>query len=123
MNAPAPVGKQLQLQKTSGSGATVVKLSGIIDDSFDRARFLEGLGSIIVFDLEGVTRITSYGVREWMNALRGLPSDSYYCFVRARPTIVSQFNMVAKFGAQGQLITLYSPYHCSSCDNDFEVLK
>src|SRR4051812_22702133 len=116
MGASVPVGKQLQLEKTSAPGGSVLKLTGIIDDSFDRHRLLEDLQGVIVFDLDGVSRITSYGVREWMNALRALPPDAAYCFVRARPTLVSQFNMVAKFGAQGQIITLYSPYHCSSCD-------
>jgi serine/threonine protein kinase len=122
MGTPQAVGKQLQLERISGQGGSVVKLSGIIDDSFDRMQILEGTGGNTVFDLDGVTRITSSGVREWTNMLRGLPPDSYYCFVRAHPGMVSQFNMVSQFGVSGQIISFYAPFLCTSCDNYFEVL-
>jgi serine/threonine protein kinase len=75
----------------------------------------------VLIDLDGATRITSFGVREWMHALRTLPTSSYY-YVRVRPAIVAQFNSVTQFGGQGSIVTMYCPYLCSACEHSFDVL-
>lgn len=99
-------------------------MSGTIDQSFDREKLLAGApgpGGVVVIDLGGVTRVTSPGVRGWIDALRALPRT--YCgFVNCRPAVVSQFNMVREFGCGGQLISFFAPYLCPACGRDIEVL-
>jgi DNA-directed RNA polymerase subunit RPC12/RpoP len=102
------------------SGGRLVKLSGVIDETFDRTKLAFGPSETIVFDLDNVRRITSYGVRDWMLAMGELTSSTY--FVRCRPALVSHFNMVQNFGARGQLVSFYAPYACSACGKEVEVL-
>ena len=101
-------------------GGWLLKLNGVIDETFDRTRLAFGPEDTLVFDLAGVRRITSYGVREWIAAMGDLQA-SYY-FIRCRPAVVSQFNMVQNFGGRGQLVSLFAPYACSACGKEIEVL-
>src|SRR3954466_1498321 len=86
--------RKLQISRVDGPGGCVVRLTGVIDESFDSRRLMEGLHGVVVFDLDGVRRIMSYGVRQWVSAFRE-STLGYHCFVRCRPAVVSQFNMVA----------------------------
>jgi eukaryotic-like serine/threonine-protein kinase len=105
------------------AGVRLVEVGGTIGDDFDErsiAALARGAGPI-VFDLDGVRRITSTGVRNWIAALRTLGELPYY-LIRCRPALVCQFNMVAGFGVSGRLISFYLPYLCPACNLEFEVL-
>ncbi|MEM9493993.1 MAG: hypothetical protein AAGC55_32900, partial [Myxococcota bacterium] len=69
----------------------------------------------MVVDLDGVKRITSFGIREWITALQRLRAD-YYCFINCTPPIVSQLNMVAGFIGTGEVISFHIPYLCRQCN-------
>src|SRR4051812_22516477 len=106
---------------TSAFGGTLIKLSGTIDERFNRAELVDAGRGLVVLDLDEVTRITSYGVREWMRALGDL--DAHYIgLVRCRPAIVAQLNMVAGFAGRGEVLSVYAPYVCPKCGKNFEVL-
>lgn len=102
-------------------GGTIIRLSGVVDETFDHAAISVGTSSAVMFDLDNVHRITSYGVRQWVRAMAELTA-SYYGFVRCRPAIVSQFNMVSGFGGRGELLTFYAPFACVTCANEFQML-
>src|ERR1051325_7135482 len=87
----------------------IVRLSGTIDEQFPRLQILKTSATVLIFDLSSVRRITSFGVREWRRCLDELSSE-YYGFINCRPNLVAQFNMVSRFGGNGQLITLFAPY-------------
>lgn len=99
----------------------LVRLAGTIDESTDGQGILPTGADIVVFDLDGVRRITSYGVLQWVKALKDLRAR-YYAFMRCRPSIVRQFNMVAGFGKHGEVLSIYLPYFCETCDQEFETL-
>lgn len=99
----------------------VLRLEGVLDETLDRDELAGDYGGFVLFDLDGVNRVTSFGVREWIAALRRLET-SYYGFVRCRPSLVSQFNMVAGFGGEGELLSLYAPYVCVDCEEIVEAL-
>jgi len=98
----------------------IAQVRGVIDGTFDLHPLL-GDHEIVLFDLEGVSRITSFGVREWRTALRHLGSQ-YLCFVGCRPSVVSQFNLVPGFACGGELISFYLPYVCPACNHVAEEL-
>jgi hypothetical protein len=77
---------------------------------------------VVVFDLDQLVRISSFGVSQWVLALEGLTAD-YYCFVRLRPSIVDQFNMVRAFAQCGELVSLYTPFRCPRCDEVISVRR
>jgi hypothetical protein len=98
-----------------------MRLAGTVDESADSQSLLPSGADVVVFDLDGVRRITSYGVLQWVKALKDLRSR-YYAFMRCRPSIVRQFNMVAGFGKHGEVLSIYLPYFCEDCDQEFETL-
>lgn len=111
----------IKITAQGGAGGSLFKLSGVIDESFSKSEFVASAKGVVVLDLNGVSRITSFGVREWVSALGQLSCD-YYCFVRCRPAIVAQFNMVAHFAGRGQLLSFYAPYVCTGCGKDVDEL-
>jgi serine/threonine protein kinase len=111
----------LLIERSPLQGGTLVVLRGEIDDTLDATALSSGLSGAVVFDLDQVRRITSYGVREWMRALKLVNAD-YVGFIHVRPSMVSQFNMVAGFSGAGEVLTLYLPYICEWCDSEEERL-
>lgn len=111
----------LSVESSEVHGGCLVKLAGVIDESTEGQVLVPEGADIVIFDLAGVHRITSYGVLQWVKALKGL-SAKYYAYVHCRPSIVRQFNMVAGFGAKGEIISVFLPYICEECDEEFETL-
>lgn len=120
MGDPTPK-KRLTCERVNHPMGTVLRFSGTIDEEFDRKTYFQGLQGTLVFDLDKVTQITSFGVREWVTALRDLNSLEVV-FIRARPALVTQFNSVAQFGGNGLLLSFFAPYVCSSCNDAIEHL-
>jgi anti-anti-sigma regulatory factor len=112
---------KLTVASTSVDNGCLVRLAGTIDESTDAQALVPNGADVVVFDLDGVRRITSYGVLQWVKALKDLRAR-YYGFMRCRPSIVRQFNMVAGFGKHGELLSVYLPYFCEGCDQEFESL-
>ncbi|MBI3181972.1 MAG: protein kinase [Myxococcales bacterium] len=94
----------------------------MVDERFDGRTIFSGAHGPLVLDLDGVGRITSFGVRAWLEALGRVRADLYYCFVRCRPQVLIQFNMVAGFAGRGELLSFYVPYLCGECGRESEVL-
>jgi len=110
----------LGIEKKPTHNGCVVRLAGSIDEQFDRAALVEGLTTTVVFHLQGVKRITSFGVRDWTLAVSGLHE---VVFVRCSPVMLRGFNMVTGFGGRGRLISFFVPYTCAKCgrQNDYLV--
>ena len=75
----------MSIRHTQYRHGRLVQVSGVIDETFD-LRSAQEESSVVVFDLDEMTRVTSFGVREWMVGLKSLTAD-YYCFARCRPSI------------------------------------
>ena len=98
----------------------IAQIEGVIDGTFD-LRPLIGDHEIIMFDLEGVNRITSFGVREWRTTLNKVHAR-YICYVNCHASVLSQFNLVPGFACGGDLVSFYLPYICPSCNHVSEDL-
>jgi eukaryotic-like serine/threonine-protein kinase len=103
-------------------GGVVIRLDGPINEHFDRVRFAAAsVNRIVIIDLDAVSWITSFGVREWMRAIEDIPK-SYLAFINVRPIMLQQFNMVASFAGTGELLSFYAPYACPACNHSQENL-
>ncbi len=114
-------GKSHQVEVVRLKRGTLIRISGTLDETFQSSTFPPEHREAIAIDLDKVVRISSFGVREWLNAVNSLKTE-YSGFVRVRPMMVSQFNMVSGFEGRGQLISIYLPYVCTSCSKAFEIL-
>src|SRR5688572_29185195 len=82
-------------------GGARVALEGTIEADFDPADVAEVHGCLVL-DLDGVTRITSFGVREWIRFLKASQADEVV-FLNAHAGMVAQFNLVSGFAGRGVL--------------------
>ncbi|MEM6733484.1 MAG: hypothetical protein AAF658_18135, partial [Myxococcota bacterium] len=102
----------------SSDGVLLVKLEGQINETFKPDVLDPNGADQLVLDLSGVRQVNSFGVREWIRALRGLNGLSKLYFVDCAPRIIDQFNMVVGFDASGNLLTFRAFYICDSCGNE-----
>lgn len=112
---------QSGVERVDAAAGTLLRLRGVIDETFGGTTLAGSSGQVLVFDLDEVPHFTSAGLREWLVAIRSV-AQSYYCFVKCRPAVVSQFNMVRGLAGQGEVVSLYLPYRCDSCGAAEDVL-
>ena len=98
-----------------------VRLVGVIDENADLSFFVALTGHAQI-NLADVRRINSHGVRNWIDALRRVPSAIRLQFVECPPPIIDQINMVSGFLGDHELLTFYAPLECSQCGATREVL-
>lgn len=75
--------------------------------------------STIAIDLEGVSRVTSFGIREWVNFIRrAQESCGEVRLVRCPAAMVRQFNMVPATRTGAVIESVFLPYFCDDCDEE-----
>src|SRR5687767_7590299 len=95
--------------------ATLVSVSGLVDERFPGFGDLEGTKTVVL-NVSGMTRMTSFGVRQWLKAMGALPKSITDLYLLGCPTFfVDQLNMVLNFGGACKILTVVAPYTCPSC--------
>jgi hypothetical protein len=100
------------------SGWQRVELRGEIDENADFSDLQRALAGNVELRLEGVTRINSCGVREWVNFVRGLERVGALCFTRCSPPVVLQLNTIYNFRGKARVSSFMAPYICEVCHVD-----
>jgi hypothetical protein len=98
-------------------GRRVVHLRGEIDENADLSELKGALVDDAELDLEGISRINSCGVREWVNFVRDLSVQSLR-FERCSPTVVLQLNTIYNFRGRARVTSFFAPYACELCHSD-----
>jgi hypothetical protein len=99
----------------------IVSLRGKLSESFRGEELGRSLSGTVILDLAEVERITSFGVREWLNMIAASKGATIYA-VRASEAIVNQLAMIRKFAGHATIVSFYSPYLCGACGASFERL-
>lgn len=100
---------------------TVVSLRGRINESFRGAELGQSLHGIVVFDLSQVDRISSFGVKGWLQMLEGARFTHCY-FYRCSEAVINQITMMRNFCGVGRIHSLLVPYMCTGCGEEFNVV-
>jgi len=102
---------------------TFIKLSGVIDEDNELTELVEKIqpGTAII-DLAEIERINSCGVRDWVNWLGKIETETSVILVECSPAIVAQINLVNNFTGKGQVKSFYIPYFCTDCDEEKVLL-
>lgn len=98
----------------------IVMLRGVIDEDTNFSQIAK-LGNSLVFNFKGITSINSLGVRSWVNFVKSIPNVEIF-LEECPPLIVRQLNMVPSFKGHAQVISVYVPYVCDSCDTEVLAL-
>jgi eukaryotic-like serine/threonine-protein kinase len=98
---------------------THVRVAGVIDETFPLSPASKGLQGLVVVDLGLVERISSFGVRRWIEFAGHPPQGvSGLYVVNAPPVVVDQLNMVEGFAGIARVLSLLAPYSCRFCKED-----
>lgn len=112
-------GAKLKIAKVVEGDIMILRLIGTIDEDFDGAALAETVKGTLILDLGEVKRISSFGIREWVDFIKAAEEHTHAIFfIECSPKIIDQFNMVANFGGKGKILSFYAPYRCDYCDDD-----
>jgi hypothetical protein len=103
--------------EAAGGERLRVQLRGEINENADFTELGRQLRGDVTLLLDGITRINSCGVREWVNFVRDLNVDSLV-FARCSPTVVTQLNAIYNFRGAAQVESFLAPYVCETCHVD-----
>ncbi|MEN9796445.1 MAG: hypothetical protein RL653_141, partial [Pseudomonadota bacterium] len=102
---------------------TVVRVRGKLSETFKGREVSALAGKKLLFDLADVERITSFGVREWLQMLSELePKGSELYFARCSEAVVNQLGMIRRFAGGGKILSFFAPYLCARCGAQFSTL-
>lgn len=100
-----------------GSGSTRVELIGELTENSNLTDLLNALSGKVRFDMAGVQRINSPGVREWIHFVNALdPKGIQFALERCSVAVVNQLNMISNFRGRGEIRSVLAPYYCEKCD-------
>ncbi|HEX8698551.1 MAG TPA: serine/threonine-protein kinase [Myxococcaceae bacterium] len=112
-------GSNAIINRSRVGNITHVRVSGVIDETFPLASAGADLSGIVILDLGCVDRISSFGVRKWIEFVSKLPQGAIGMYmVYAPPVVVDQLNMVEGFAGVSRVLSVLAPYSCKSCGED-----
>ena len=91
-----------------------VYFKGVLDERAEFTGLAERLRGDIVFDLEGVQRITSAGVCRWSSFLKSITNFRTLTFECCSPPVVTQLNLSRTFGQGAEVASFFAPYVCEA---------
>jgi anti-anti-sigma regulatory factor len=118
--AETPAAPKLMIEKFADGGIACLKFSGTIDESFEGKKIARSINAdTLVLDLGGVKKISSFGIREWVDfATTAVKSVKQMILIECAPKVVDQLNMVANFNGGGRVFSFYAPFRCDYCDSE-----
>src|SRR5450432_480523 len=121
--AMAPESK-LTIEKFADGPIACLKFIGTIDESFDGKKIAKSVQcDWLILDLGGVKKISSFGIREWVDFISAAGKQAKSIVViECAPKVVDQLNMVANFAGTGQVYSFYAPFRCDYCDSEHRAL-
>jgi len=117
-------GGKLTIEKFADGSIACLKFNGTIDESFEGKKLgATAAGDTLVLDLGGVKKISSFGIREWIDFV-GTASKQVrsMILIECSPKVIDQLNMVANFAGGGRVFSFYTPFRCDYCDSEHRVL-
>lgn len=122
--APEPAAPKLLVERFADGGITCLKFGGMIDESFEGKKLGASVAcETLVLDLGGVKKISSFGIREWVDFVTTATKQARTTIlIECAPKVVDQLNMVANFTGGGRVFSFYAPFRCDYCDSEHRVL-
>ena len=96
-------GPKLKIAKVVEGDIMSLRLIGTIDEDFDGAALAETVKGTVILDLGEVKRISSFGIREWVDFIKAAEDRAHAIyFIECSPKIIDQFNMWRTSAARGR---------------------
>ncbi|TMQ10931.1 MAG: hypothetical protein E6J90_35615 [Deltaproteobacteria bacterium] len=119
-----PGAPKLVVEKFADRGVACIRFVGTIDESFEGKKLgATATADTLVLDLGGVKRISSFGIREWIDFVTTAAGHARsLILIECTPKVVDQLNMVANFAGGGRVFSFYAPFRCDYCNTEQRVL-
>jgi hypothetical protein len=111
-------GQQAGLAHRDVGGVRVIELRGRLDESFDGRAVAAAIAGITVLDLLHIERVSSQGVREWLQMMEEADSEALY-LARCPEPLVNQLMLIRAVPGHATVISFAAPYVCKACDHAF----
>lgn len=105
-------------KEVSAKDVTAKALAGNLAEDFDPKTIDPKGAANLILDLSRVGGVSSFGVREWVRAIREVAEKTRIWYVASSPRMTDQFNMIAGFDGGGTLLSFYGNYLCPECNNE-----
>ena len=98
-------------------GYLVAQLSGRLNESFRGADLATHITGNTVLDASGIERITSFGVREWIQFRQASEANGVDVYlVRCAEALTNQLTMMKGLvGKRAHVVSLRAPFMCAQC--------
>ncbi|MEJ7598747.1 MAG: hypothetical protein WKG01_12635 [Kofleriaceae bacterium] len=122
--AADPPPPKLVIEKFADGRIACLRFVGTIDESFEGKKLGQSAtGDVLVIDLGSVKKISSFGIREWVDFMAAAGKQvKSLILIECAPKVVDQLNMVANFAGGGRVFSFYAPFRCDYCDSEHRVL-
>jgi ABC-type transporter Mla MlaB component len=118
-----PGNRPLHWTSSDDAGAKRFVVAGELTEASDLHSLERELAPKNVFDLEGVERINSMGVKTWLQFMGRLrDAGKRVDFMRCSPVVVGQLNIVNSFRGAAEVHSVMAPFICPECDHEDAVL-
>jgi anti-anti-sigma regulatory factor len=119
-----PIEAKLTIEKFADGSITCLRFSGTVDEAFDGKKLASTVDTdTLVLDLGGVKKISSFGIREWVDfSTAAAARAKRIVLIDCSPKVVDQLNMVANFAGTGRVYSFFAPFRCDYCDSEQRVL-
>jgi hypothetical protein len=107
---------------TRAPAGTHLSLEGDLCEDFDFAPLLPQLEGPVVIDLQGIRRINSAGVRQWIRFLGAISGSADVTLARCPAAFVHQAALIRNFLQRARVTSFYAPYICPGCEASRSVL-
>lgn len=107
---------KFQIERVTLGGVPVVRVSGTIDERAELESISEQVPAELWFDVGGIRRVNSIGVRMWVEAMRSVPESVPMYFLRCSTSVIDQCNLVLGFLGHGSIVSFYAPLICEDCN-------
>jgi anti-anti-sigma regulatory factor len=120
---PGAAGK-LVIEKFADGGVACIKFVGTIDEGFEGKKLgMTAAADTLVLDLGGVKKISSFGIREWVDFVTTAAKHARsLILIECSPKVIDQLNMVANFAGGGKVFSFHAPFRCDYCDTEHRVV-
>lgn len=120
--APPPPSQKFKVDKATSGNVTLLSMRGVLDEGFEGKKVAVMVQTKkLVVDLSDVRRFASWGMSEWMDFLQANAARDIY-LVECSAYSVNQINLVTGLLGQAKLVSFYTPYRCSRCENESDKL-
>jgi hypothetical protein len=100
----------------------IVYVRGEVNELSDFERLRTRIPRTFDFDLSGILRLNSAGIRSWIDFLRAMSPETSYQMVRCSVPFIVQAAMMPGMRGRGTIASFFAPYRCEDCDRESERL-